>query len=261
MISFLQVAIVLFSYFLIIFVIGQVIKDNSIVDIGWGLGFVIVAIYTFFWSSQFQARQIIVTLLVAFWGLRLAYHVGRRNIGKPEDFRYVNMRKAWGNRLVWLKAFFQVYFLQFTLMFIISTTITKINTSVNGQLIILDYIGVGIWVIGYIFEVVGDAQLKHFIKKPENKGKIIESGLWKYTRHPNYFGEATMWWGIFILALGVKQSFWTIISPITITFFLLFVSGVPMLEKKYKDRPDFIEYKKRTSMFIPWFPKKGGSDA
>ena len=123
----------------------------------------------------------------------------------------------------------------------------------------LDYIGLAVWLVGYFFEVVGDNQLKNFIKKPENKGKLMKYGLWKYTRHPNYFGEATMWWGIFLIALSSPNGWIAIISPIIITLLLLlFVSGVPLLENKYKSHPEFAEYAKRTSKFVPLPPKKIG---
>ena len=141
------------------------------------------------------------------------------------------------------------------MLFIVSLPITYGNNSPNQGLGWISYIGVAIWIIGYFFEVVGDKQLKDFLADPKNKGKLMTSGLWSYTRHPNYFGEATMWWGIFLIAITSLSGIWIIISPIVITYLLVFVSGVPMLEKKYKDRPDFILYSKHTPKFFPWFPK------
>ena len=253
---FLQVILVLFIYFLLLFALGQVIKNNSIVDIAWGLGFVIIAVYTFFASENITFKNSLVTTLILLWGLRLSYHIGKRNIGKPEDYRYVNMRKSWGKKYILIKAFMQVYFLQLVLMFIISIPIIIVNAYNKQGIKLLDFFGLFVWIFGYFFEVVSDYQLKGFVKNPNNKGKIMKAGLWKYSRHPNYIGEATMWWGIYIFSISAYNPIITIISPITITYLLLFVSGVPLLEKKYKDNIEFIEYKKRTSIFFPWFPKK-----
>lgn len=141
------------------------------------------------------------------------------------------------------------------MLFIISLPITVSNYSSNQSIKTIGFMGIIIWVIGFYFESVGDRQLKEFKSKPENKGKIMTSGLWSYTRHPNYFGEATMWWGIFTITITSVTQLWIIISPVLITTLFLFVSGVPLLEKKYKNRPDFIEYANRTNKFFPWFPK------
>jgi len=253
---FIQVAFLIFLFFTVLFIIGQLLKNNSIVDIGWGTGFILVAFFTLLMTKSFGIKNWVLVLLVFLWGFRLAYHVAKRNIGKPEDRRYVEMRLKWGPRFPLFKAFINVYMVQFIMMFVISLSITFINRSMHSTLLGIDLIGIFIWLIGYFFEVVGDSQLANHLRKPENKGKLMTTGLWKYTRHPNYFGEATMWWGIFILAITTSQGWIAIISPLTITTLLLFVSGVPLLEKKYKDRPDWIEYKKKTSIFVPWFSKK-----
>jgi steroid 5-alpha reductase family enzyme len=128
-----------------------------------------------------------------------------------------------------------------------------INLGTGGPLGFFDLVGFLVWITGFYFESTGDAQLARFVRDPINKGKIMQSGLWKYTRHPNYFGEVTQWWGIFIISLSVPFGIFTIIGPLTITYLILFVSGVPMLEKKYAGRADFEAYKKRTSVFFPWF--------
>jgi steroid 5-alpha reductase family enzyme len=120
-------------------------------------------------------------------------------------------------------------------------------------------IGLLVWVIGFVFESVGDSQLKRFIKNPENKGKIMDKGLWRYTRHPNYFGESVMWWGLAIMAISVQYGYIGFLSPIIITYLLLFISGVPLLEKAFKDNMEFQKYAARTSIFIPWFPKRDKS--
>jgi steroid 5-alpha reductase family enzyme len=250
-----QSAVVIFAYFLILFVIAQIIRNNSIVDMAWGPGFVVVSLYAYFSAGNFTLRGTAALLLISTWGLRLAYHIIRRNWGKPEDFRYANWRQEWGKWVV-PRAFFQVFMLQGVFMFVVALPVLLTQASAMSGFGILETMGVLIWLTGFYFESVGDRQMRKFKSNPENKGKIIQSGLWKYTRHPNYFGEATMWWGIWLIALPVPYGVLGIISPVTITFLLLFVSGVPMLEKKYRGRPDFEAYAERTNAFFPWFPKK-----
>ena len=251
----LQAAIVIFIYFFAFFLVAQFIRNNSIVDMGWGAGFVVVAFVTLISQGAYVERNLLVTLLITIWGGRLTYYIVRRNWGKPEDFRYAKWRKEWGSWLV-PRAFLQVFMLQGLLMLIIGYPIIVVNSSPQPGLNFIDYLGLFIWITGFIFESVGDKQLAEFKKDPANKGHVIQSGLWKYTRHPNYFGEATMWWGIFLLSISVPLGWSAVISPLTITLMLLYVSGVPMLEKKYKDNPEFQEYARRTNKFFPWFPKK-----
>jgi steroid 5-alpha reductase family enzyme len=252
---FLPSVILIFIFFTVFFIIAQIIKNNSIVDIGWGLGFIVISLYTFFFSGDITLRSILVTILVLIWGSRLSYHILRRNWGKPEDFRYAKWRREWGKWLI-IRGFFQIFMLQGLIMLIIASPIIYINYSRQIGLQFLDYLGAAVWLIGFLFESIGDAQLAQFIKKPENKGQIMKYGLWRYTRHPNYFGEATMWWGIYIIALSLLNGFWLIISPLTITFMLLYVSGIPMLEKKFADNPKFQQYARMTPKFFPWFPRK-----
>jgi steroid 5-alpha reductase family enzyme len=249
---YLESIIVLFIYFNIFFLIGQYKKNNAVVDIAWGLGFVLVAWFTFMLSSM-TIINYVITIIVSLWGLRLGYYLFKRNWNKAEDYRYVEMRKSW-LKYPLLQAYLKVYMLQMLLMYIISLSIIFINNS-NSNLGLLAYLGIFVWIIGYFFEVVGDYQLKKFVSNPLNKGHIMKTGLWKYTRHPNYFGEAVMWWGIYLLALNAG-GYLTIISPLLINFLLVFVSGVPLLEKKYKDNLEFQEYAKVTSIFIPMPPKR-----
>lgn len=253
---FVQVALVILIYFSIVFVVAQVLENNSIVDSFWGPGFLVVALFTFIRSDHRGLRAIVVTGLVAIWAIRLFMHITIRNWNKPEDYRYINMRKRWGTQFPRLKAYLNVFVFQGLMLFIISLPITVANSSANQSLGPLAWLGIALWILGFYFESVGDAQLKEFKSKAENKGKIMTEGLWSYTRHPNYFGEATMWWGIFLIALTALSQLWLIISPGLISYLLMFVSGVPLLEIKYKDRPDFIEYSKRTNKFFPWIPKK-----
>lgn len=247
--------ILIFSYFLLFFVVGTIIKNNSIVDIGWGLGYVIVAVILLLFDKVMNLGQMIITLMVTLWGLRLFYYIMKRNWGKREDFRYQKFRQDWGKNVI-LRAFFQVYMLQGFFMYIIAQPIIMMYGINSDPMTLFVILGIVIWLVGYYFEVVGDAQLRVFKAKPENKGKIMQEGLWQYTRHPNYFGEATMWWGIWLVAFAYNIPFISIVSPVTITVLLLYVSGVPLLEKAMQDRPGYKEYAAMTNVFFPWFKKK-----
>jgi len=253
--NYLQVVLIVFVYYVILFVAGQLKNNNSIVDIFWGLGFVIAAVYAIIANKAYTPISLIIALLVSIWGIRLTYHIGKRNIGKPEDFRYVNFRNQWGDKWVKTKAFFQVYMLQYLMLLLISSAYLNIILKKQEGINVLDILGIGIWCVGFYFESKSDHELKIFKKDPKNKGKIMTKGLFKYSRHPNYFGEAVMWWGIYIV--GISSGGWMfIISPLTITFLVRFVSGVPMLEKHYEDNEAFQQYAEKTSIFIPWFPRK-----
>lgn len=250
----LESIVVILIYFTLFYIVAQIIKNNSIVDIGWGASFLVIAIYSLLRSSLYSPRAILVTSLVTIWGFRLSYYLFKRNYGKPEDFRYVDMRKRWG-KLAPIKAYYNVFLLQGLLMFTIGFPFILINQRSNSPLNILDFLGLSVWLFGFYFEVKADSDLREFRKIPENKGHIIKSGLYKYTRHPNYFGEATLWWGIFIIAIAGGIGLVSIISPLVITLLLLYVSGVPLLEKKYKDNLEFQEYAKVTNLFIPGKPR------
>ena len=244
-------------YFMIFFIFGTIQKNNSIVDQAWGIGFVLVAFFNLLRLETFQLTHLLVVGLISLWGLRLFFHIFKRNHKKAEDFRYAKWREEWGKWVV-PRAFLQVYMLQGLFMWVIALpAIILLNTVNDINSSILWLIGVIVWLWGYYFEVVGDAQLKKYKSNPANKGKIMTQGLWQYTRHPNYYGEATMWWGIWLLCISSGVGLWTVVGPLTITFLLLFVSGVPMLEKAMANREGFAEYAARTNRFFPWFPKKG----
>lgn len=247
---------ILFAYFVLLFLVGQVLKDNSIVDIGWGFSFFVAALISFFLGQTFMPRATLITALVALWGLRLSIHLAIRNIGKGEDYRYVEFRKRWGDRFVRLKAFLHVYFLQFTVMAVVSMPLIQGNLNPNQTLGPLAYFGMAVWVIGFLFEAVGDLQLKRFKADPANKGKLLDKGLWALTRHPNYFGDAVMWFGIFFISITEITTLWTLIGPIIMAFFLRNISGAKMLERKYEGRADYDAYKERTNMFVPGPPRK-----
>lgn len=251
---FLVIALVIFFYMTTVFALALFLKDNSIVDIFWGMGFILITLVTLWINPTIFTRKIILSLIVVIWGLRLTLHIFLRNKGKGEDFRYKNWRNTW--KFFILRSYFQVFMLQGSIMFVVALPIIFVNSAEPTSLTFFDLIGIILFCAGFIFETIGDQQLVSFKKNPENKGKIITTGLWKYTRHPNYFGEALLWWGIALMALSYPGSWYFLISPILITLLLRYVSGVPMLEKKYEGRKDFENYKKTTPIFIPWLPKK-----
>jgi len=250
--SYALIALIVFGYFTLWFLIALIKKRNDVADIAWGLGFILV-VWTSFFLIMPQLKAFMVNVLVTIWGLRLAYFVFKRNWNQPEDFRYQEWRKQWKN--FYLRSYLQVFLLQGLFLYLIVQPAIFINLSANNSFGVFDIMGIIVWLIGFFFESVGDSQLKKFISDPNNKGKLMTQGLWQYTRHPNYFGEVTMWWGIFLIAVAIPNGFLTIIGPLTITLLILFVSGVPLLEKKYAGRLDFEEYKKRTSVFFP-LPKR-----
>lgn len=250
---FLQIAILIFVYMTIWFSVSVAIKRNDIADVAWGLGFICISL--FLYLSYPQSTMIKMTsLLVFFWGSRLSWHIFNRLINSPEDYRYLTWRQEWGSWF-YLRSYLQVYLLQGFFMLLISSSLIFASQSLTNSLSPQIIIGLAIWYFGFAFEYIGDRQLRDFINMPQNRGRLMTEGLWRYTRHPNYFGEVTQWWGIFILVAS-QQSLFAVISPLTITILILFVSGIPMLEKKYAGRPDWQEYKQKTSTFIPWFPKK-----
>ena len=250
----LTLATVLFLYMTAWFCVSYVAKRNDVADVAWGLGFILMVWTSWYLGHTESLRSVLVGVLVSIWGIRLAWHIHARNKGKGEDYRYLAWRKEWG-RWFYLRSYLQVYLLQGFFLFLISLPLFVINAKDGGALGLLDLLGVLVWLTGFAFEAVGDAQLSHFIKNTENKGKLMQSGLWAYTRHPNYFGEVTLWWGIGIIALSVPHGQWGLVGPMVITYLILKVSGIPLLEKKMEQHPDFPEYKGRVSLFIPSPPR------
>ncbi len=240
----------------ILWLVSLWIKNSSIVDIFWGTGFVIANwIYFILTPEGFLMRKILIGVLVTIWGLRLSIYILYRNWSKPEDFRYQKWRREAGKKW-WWQSFFRVFLLQGFLLWIISIPLLTVQRGVlPARLTIFDFLGVAIWLVGFYFESMGDFQLAKFKSNPENKGKVLNSGVWYYTRHPNYFGDASQWWGYYIIA-AFSGGWWTILSPILMTLLLLRVSGVALLEKTMETRPGYKEYISRTSAFIPWFPRK-----
>ena len=236
--------------------LSLVLKNVTVVDSLWGLGFIIIVWLTFFLTDGFFGRKLLIALLVTVWGLRLSSYLTWRNWGKAEDPRYGSWREKSG-RHFWIVSLFKVFLLQSVFLWAISLSLQYGMASKTPATITwLDLCGVSLWTVGFIFEAVGDWQLAAFKSNPANKGKVMDRGLWAYTRHPNYFGECLIWWGIFLIALSAPTSWWTILSPLTITAVLLKMTGIPLTEKTMiSHRPGYNEYIQRTNAFIPWFPK------
>jgi steroid 5-alpha reductase family enzyme len=240
----------------LLWLVSLAVRNASIVDIFWGAGFGLIALVTFAFADGYKARKLLITTLTVIWGLRLASYIAWRNHGKGEDFRYQAMRKRFGNRFP-LISLVTVFALQGVLMWTISLPLQFAQLSREpSHLTWLDYLGASLWLIGLSFEAIGDLQLARFKADPANKGKVMDRGLWAYTRHPNYFGDALLWWGLFLIALTNSENWWTIVSPIIMTTLLMKISGVALLEKTLvKTRPEYKGYVQRTSAFFPMPPK------
>lgn len=244
---------IIFVFMNMMFVIAQFKKDNSIVDIGWGLGFLCVTIGLLFAHGSQTLVQLSFLAMIALWSLRLAGYIFKRNRGTGEDYRYAAWRKEWGRNVVW-RAYLQVFMLQGLIMLIVLSPAYALFSLQHADLEIQHMIGMVLWSIGFYFEAVGDAQMMRFKANPNNKGKVMDQGLWRYTRHPNYFGEALLWWGFGVFSLSTELWWLSLIGPALITFFLLKVSGVAMLERKYAGNTKYAEYQRTTNAFLPWFP-------
>ena len=237
------------------FVVSVIIERNDTADIAWGFGFIVAALTALVTNHNHKAIAIIAVILVAIWGLRLGIHIGLRNLKKPEDQRYKIWRDTWG-KWFYLRSYIQIFMLQGFLMFLVVFPVLVIENYADKNFSPLLIIGALIWVFGFVFESIGDKQLKKFLIDPKNKGQIMMSGLWKYTRHPNYFGEITQWWGLAVIALSCRHGWIGLLGPITITFLILKVSGVPLLEEYYDNNPAYQEYKLKTSVLVPLPQKK-----
>jgi len=230
-------------------------RDASVVDVAWGIGFVLVAWISFALADGAAARKWLVVALVTVWGLRLAVHLAWRKRGEGEDFRYREMRKRYGERFP-LASLGLVFCFQGLGMWAVSLPVqaAQVPDSPSG-LTVLDFVGVGVWSVGMLFETLGDLQLARFRSDPRNQGKVLDSGLWRFTRHPNYFGDFCVWWGIYAVALATGEAWWTLVGPLVMSFVLLRLSGVPVMERHLKRRQGYEDYVLRTSAFFPKRPR------
>jgi steroid 5-alpha reductase family enzyme len=259
----METASILFSNFALIAVMmcagwlaSVAAKNVTLVDSLWGFGFVLVAWHTFAVSEGDFGRGLLLLVMVTAWGLRLSVHLSVRNWGHGEDPRYRKWRRAAGESF-WWKSLFKVFLLQAVFLWVISLGVQVGQIAPRPEhLTVLDAAGFLVWLAGFVFESVGDWQLARFKADPNNRGKVMDRGLWAYTRHPNYFGEMLVWWGIFLVALSVPGGLWTVASPLVITAVLVKMTGIPLTESSIQERrPQYAEYRRRTSAFFPWFPK------
>jgi steroid 5-alpha reductase family enzyme len=234
-------------------------RDASVVDAWWGPLFLAVAAVAAAVAPGDPARRLLTLGLVAAWSLRLAGHIAWRNRGHGEDYRYRAMRQAHGARFWWV-SLFTVFLFQGVLAIVISLPlVVAVTAPAPGGLGWLDLAGAALWLTGFLFEAVGDWQLARFKAEAANRGRVMDRGLWSWTRHPNYFGETLLWWGFWLLAAGTPAGLWTVFSPLLMTFLLLRVSGVALLEKGLAaSKPGYAAYVERTSAFLPRPPRRAG---
>ncbi len=245
------------SMMLVLWIVSILIKNVSIVDLFWGIGFVVACFVYYLRTDGFDLRKNILLCMICIWGLRLSIYLMWRNLGKGEDFRYQNFRKEYGANRYWWISLFQTFLLQGFIMWFVSAPLLGAQYySHHNHLNVLDIAGIFIWFVGLFFEAVGDIQLARFKKDPANKGKVLDKGLWRYTRHPNYFGDAAVWCGYAMICIAAG-SYIPVLGSVIMIVLLIRVSGVVLLEKSLKvSKPGYKEYVEKTSAFIPWFPKR-----
>ena len=239
-----------------VWVLSLRLRDASVADVCWGLGFVLLAWLYCLLSPTLTPRSWLVAVLITVWGARLAWHIFRRNHGKGEDPRYQAMRASHGQAF-WWRSLFTVFWLQGALLWFVAIPfLVAIRATQPAALSPVDGLGIVLFAIGFGFEVVGDYQLARFRADRANRGTVLDSGLWRYTRHPNYFGDATMWWGLYAIAAATSGGWLTVLSPSLMTLLLMRVSGVTLLEEGLKaSKPGYRSYVARTPAFFPWFPR------
>jgi len=234
-------------------------RDASVVDPMWGMGLVGVAWLSAALNAPVPTRVWLMVALTTIWGLRLSLFLLWRNWGQPEDRRYAAMRQSHGSRFVFV-SIFTVFLLQGLLLWLVALPMQAAAVcGLTESWGLLDGLGIAIWSVGLFFETVGDWQLARFQADAHSAGRVMDRGLWRYTRHPNYFGDFCVWWGIYLLA-AAGGAWWTVASPLLMSMLLLRVSGVTLLEKTIvQRRPEYAAYQQRTQAFFPWWPKDGAS--
>ncbi len=226
----------------------------SVVDTSWGIGFVVVALVAAIAGSGSGGRRLLMLALVSLWGLRLAWHMHQRNAGKGEDPRYAAMLDGIPGD-PFLVALRKVYGVQGIAVWFVSLPI-QVSAASGGGVGWVVALGVALWALGLTFEAVGDRQLREFKADPANRGTVMDRGLWSWTRHPNYFGDASVWWGIFLVAASAWPGVLTVLSPLAMTYFLVYATGARLLEQHMAQRPGYAAYQQRTSYFLPRPPRR-----
>lgn len=244
--------------FQVIAIPGILLRRNDYADVLWGPAFPLAALAAAYWGPGFEllsARGLLMLVLISVWAVRLFAHVGVRNLGKKtEDVRYNNWRKQWGEPAL-LRSWLQVFCLQPLILYVFLVPVLLAISLPAAAISIAAYFGLGVWLFGFLVETIADEQLRRFKIRPESKGVLMTQGIWSWSRHPNYFGEVVQWWGIWLMVIDLPYGWLTIISPIGVTYLILHVSGVSMLEELMQKRPGFEEYRKRTSKFLLWPPR------
>jgi len=249
-------ALTIAIYMLGFWLVSLAVTDVSIVDIGWGLGFVVVSWVSLLAEARLSGVPLLLVLLCTLWGLRLSGYLAWRNHGQPEDRRYAAMREKHGNGFWWI-SLFTVFGLQGVVMWVVALPLVVGIGSAGDLLNWWQFLGILVWMVGIVFEAVGDWQLARFKAQPDSEGRVCDRGLWRYTRHPNYFGDFCIWWGHWLISISSLALAWTVVSPLVMSVFLLKFSGVGMLESDITDRrPEYAEYQRRTSTFFPWWPRR-----
>ncbi|QLL08139.1 DUF1295 domain-containing protein [Mycobacterium vicinigordonae] len=236
----------------ITFVIARRVGRYNVVDVAWGLGFVLVAAVAALLGHGDPIRRWTLLALVSIWGLRLSWHIHRKTLGRGEDRRYADLLRSASTATVITRVFLLQWFLIVFISFPLQ--LSAVRGPTPKPLLPVCAFGVVVWSIGFCFEAVGDRQLKAFKSDPANKGTILDHGLWAWTRHPNYFGDACVWWGVWLITVTGWVPLTTVVSPLVMTYFLVDVSGARLTEKYMRGRPGFAEYQSRTSYFVPHPP-------
>ncbi|MEX1367443.1 MAG: DUF1295 domain-containing protein [Nannocystaceae bacterium] len=255
--TYLQGCGLLLGLMTVVWLVSVRLRDASIVDLVWGATFVVAGWWYFAQTPGGDpGRKLLLMALVTVWGLRLSVYLTWRNWGEPEDRRYQAFRKRYGPQRYWWVSFFQVFVLQGTLSWLIGSPLLGAQMR-GGALGWLDAVAVVVWLVGFTFEAGGDLQLARFLANRKSSDELLTTGFWRYTRHPNYFGDSACWWAYGLFAIAAGSPLWAI-GAVMMTALIIKVSGVAMLEKTMKsDKPGYAEYVRRTSAFLPWPPREG----
>lgn len=242
-------AAVLIVVHTVTFRIGRRVGRYNVVDVAWGVGFLAVAVVAAALGHGDPLRRWLLCALVVIWASRLSWHVYRKTAGKGEDPRYADLLRGATPRQVLRK----VFLVQGAATWFISLPLqlSAVTGATPGPWAALSVAGVALWCIGVVFEAVGDHQLRVFKADPANRGVVMDRGLWSWTRHPNYFGDACVWWGLWLITINGWPALLTAPCPLLMTYFLVYATGARLTEKYMDGRPGFAEYKSRTAFFIP----------
>jgi len=248
-------ALFVFIYMTLWYIVASVAKRSDLADVAWGLGLILLTMLILVSYENVSLRPILVSLLIFIWGLRLSLYIYLRNSGGVENFRYCKLREEWG-KYFFLKSYLEIFILRGVLLMLVAIPVLYINTFGGGELGFLDYFGAGIWLLGFALESVSDWQLSVFLKTPENKGKLLKSGLRAFSRHPNYLGEVLQWSGIFFMALSLPYGYLTIVGPLTMVLIISKSINASAVEKNIAQDQEIEEYKKDTGILFPRFRKR-----